>query len=624
MNWITGLTSTTDISMTRPESISLSKGHQQKKREVVAHGSGGDRTSERAPVDLRLAKTYMPGLSCLARGTVLILVMSRPWASLNVPLLMIFCTILYIDRAVRVEGIFDSNALLCTLLASHAANIFRSDPENHQLFIADGATGPNDLRAIAFQACFVVFSLTLLAGIDPFTVSQYAARGILHTGPDSETQHHVGVCRGYIVVLNGVLLMCVIQTPLERSSVVSPVQIMIRGYGFLLLSLAWTYAIGVPEMICLLSSTSRIPSLTLTSHGKGKRKHPSSATVVQSFLSCHMRFTHILLSSGYCLYIGSMVFTLVLLYKIYALATVQHHQSQEPATTTGENAAVHPEYFIEEGDRKDLCGTLTDENVTAPYASMCVFLDPKLIRETQGFLQSTTPSMYISYQSPSFHSGFGDMSIASGRIYPPPPPLTDGSNNSVTKDDLDAGISDCGGGGGGSGYTTDPEDPQPPPRNSQSANHAKLEISDSLNWQQQQQQQLSASTIPRVPSSAVSSAAQISAAGGLWSTATAGMGSSFQKNTQSRIGGVVLQQQQQQQEAVVMFTPHHPPLSSQMAIETNVYIPTPQIIQHDDGSKEAAAVDANDVAAMFRMAKMAQQSSSAAAAAVSSSGPPFI
>ena len=484
--------------------------------------------NDRVPVDLRLAKTYMPALSCLARGTVLILIVSRPWASLNVPLLMVFCTILYIDRAVRVEAIFDSNALLCTLLASYAANIFRSDPENHQLLISSVTTtaattvsGPSDIWSIGLQACFVVFSLTLLAGIDPFTMST-----------EIQQQSAFSACKGYVVILNGILLMCVIQTPLDRSSVVSPVQILIRGYGFLLLSLAWTYAIGVPEMICLLSSTSRVQSLTFTSQGKGKKKHPSSATVVQSFLSCHIRFTHILLSSGYCLYIGTVVFAGVLLYRIYMASSsapfiMNNNHIPESA------ASIHPEYFIDEGSNTGVCSVFDSEN---------------------GILQSATPPMYVSYQSPLCCPGAGDMSIASGRIFHGDTELGCGV---YERDDPEAAISA-------------PE-----------TLATTTTTMDTSNWKQQPPPQP-----PRVPLITVPTTQQVNMTG-IWSTA-----SSLQRHADNSVI---------QHENTTLAAPPAPVMVFTSSSSSSLIEPRPS------QPNEQVQMDTNDVAAMFRMARMAQQ-----------------
>lgn len=77
-------------------------------------------------IDLTLASSYIPALSCLARSTVLIMVMSRDWAFHSLPLLMLLCLVLYVERIVRRETILDSSALVCTLLAAHIINICRS------------------------------------------------------------------------------------------------------------------------------------------------------------------------------------------------------------------------------------------------------------------------------------------------------------------------------------------------------------------------------------------------------------------------------------------------------------------------------------------------------------------
>lgn len=84
-----------------------------------------------APVDLRLAKTYLPGFMCLGRGTVIILIISR--SPLSVPLILALATAMYVDRSIRTESIFDSNAMLGAIIASHALNVMRSDPEIHQV-----------------------------------------------------------------------------------------------------------------------------------------------------------------------------------------------------------------------------------------------------------------------------------------------------------------------------------------------------------------------------------------------------------------------------------------------------------------------------------------------------------
>ena len=84
------------------------------------------RSVQKEEIDLTLASSYIPALSCLARSTVLIMVMSRDWAFHSLPLLMLLCLVLYVERIVRRETILDSSALVCTLLAAHIINICRS------------------------------------------------------------------------------------------------------------------------------------------------------------------------------------------------------------------------------------------------------------------------------------------------------------------------------------------------------------------------------------------------------------------------------------------------------------------------------------------------------------------
>lgn len=75
-----------------------------------------------------------------------------------------------------------------------------------------------------------------------------------------------------------------------------------RSYLFLALSLVWTYGVGVRDMIEFLTRTSRAtPSFAISMAPSGKKGNDGGGrvfyvpTVVQSFVPCHLRFTHILL-----------------------------------------------------------------------------------------------------------------------------------------------------------------------------------------------------------------------------------------------------------------------------------------------------------------------------------------
>jgi hypothetical protein len=84
------------------------------------------RVYPRGPVvDLQLAQTYVPGLYCLFRCTIITAIMTRNNVSEDMSILMIMLIILYVDRCIRIESIFDSNAVVLSILLSHVFNLLR-------------------------------------------------------------------------------------------------------------------------------------------------------------------------------------------------------------------------------------------------------------------------------------------------------------------------------------------------------------------------------------------------------------------------------------------------------------------------------------------------------------------
>lgn len=80
-------------------------------------------------VDLRLAQTYVPAFTCLLRCSVLIILLSRPWACYSLPLHACLGAAIYVDRVARSEVskagpcvlCIPSGALLCFLCSPSVA-----------------------------------------------------------------------------------------------------------------------------------------------------------------------------------------------------------------------------------------------------------------------------------------------------------------------------------------------------------------------------------------------------------------------------------------------------------------------------------------------------------------------
>lgn len=195
------------------------------------------------PVDLRLAHTYVPALSCLTRSSLLVLLISRPWSAASVPVHTLLCICLLADRVIRHESIFDSNSLMCTIAAASFVNTLRTGPMDGALTIV------NEHQRLASNVAYAGISLLLLLGYD---VGSMGIESAFKTG--------LGVAnlpsRPLTVVLHCVLLALAVQTKLSPDAMGTH-SIMFRSYAFLCLSVGWVYAVGIPEMVALLGSTTR-------------------------------------------------------------------------------------------------------------------------------------------------------------------------------------------------------------------------------------------------------------------------------------------------------------------------------------------------------------------------------
>jgi hypothetical protein len=77
-------------------------------------------------VDLTLASTYLPAVTCLIRSALVIFLISRESVMRSVAALIGTGIALYLDRLIRRESIFDSSALTCTVFVAHVLNLCRS------------------------------------------------------------------------------------------------------------------------------------------------------------------------------------------------------------------------------------------------------------------------------------------------------------------------------------------------------------------------------------------------------------------------------------------------------------------------------------------------------------------
>lgn len=167
-------------------------------------------------IDLSLAVNYLPAVECSLKGMFLCFVLGFISPGEHLGVYTIMALLLNIDRVVSHRRIFDGNALLCTILASHAINFLRAGVTSSPFFLAP-------FVSIIWVACSV-----LLVAEPPFLTEYLAERTLLKRVLPSLV---TGFGIGFLAF-----------TPLNSEA--SGLKFF-RSLGFLAMCVIWVYVIGV-------------------------------------------------------------------------------------------------------------------------------------------------------------------------------------------------------------------------------------------------------------------------------------------------------------------------------------------------------------------------------------------
>lgn len=267
------------------------------------------------PVDLQLAYTYIPAIKCICKATALILVVANTAALESVPALVAMAAVLLLDRVCRSETLFDSNSLLCTLLASYLVDSVRAQNEGGVIL---GSTALHKWATAAMWTSVILSTLLI-------TDNHWIKCRLLAAG------HQLPL------TLQVAALYASTQTPAE-SNRSSHDQVMMRSFAFLCLCVTWTYTVGVKNMIDLLNTTSRLPTYVITNKKTDSRRGTHSV-VVQAFTPCIVRFAPILFATGWSQASCILLHTVALCYRISTVSRQDVHPeyctASKPCSTAG-------------------------------------------------------------------------------------------------------------------------------------------------------------------------------------------------------------------------------------------------------------------------------------------------
>jgi hypothetical protein len=193
-------------------------------------------------VDLQLAQTYVPGLYCLLRSSIVILFMTRSNVSEDMSILMVMGILIYIDRTIRNESIFDSNAITMSILFSHMFNLLRvrEVPVETAFVIvyADHTTGLTRL-GVAIQSIYCALSALL---ISDYNVGQVFSSKQLLEKKD---------CTIYHLFIHAILMCTIVFIHINPVSM-NQIQTNCRSFAFICLSILWSYTVGVKNTVSAL------------------------------------------------------------------------------------------------------------------------------------------------------------------------------------------------------------------------------------------------------------------------------------------------------------------------------------------------------------------------------------
>jgi hypothetical protein len=190
-------------------------------------------------VDLKLAQTYVPGLYCLLRSSIVILFMTRSNVSEDMPILMVMSIFVYIDRTIRNESIFDSNAITMSILFSHMFNLLRvREVPVETAFVvvyADNTTGLTRLGT-AIQSIYCVTSA--------FLISDCNIGHVFSSKQSLEKRDNTG----YHLFIHAILMCTIVFIHINPVSM-NQIQTNCRSFAFTCLSILWSYTVGVKNTV---------------------------------------------------------------------------------------------------------------------------------------------------------------------------------------------------------------------------------------------------------------------------------------------------------------------------------------------------------------------------------------
>jgi hypothetical protein len=301
-------------------------------------------------IDLRLAHTYIPAFKSICRVVALALVLTDwgrlvgySWAYQTV-LLSLVGPLLVVDRTMRIEAIFDSNALMCSIYVSYLIQYITSYCGDYPLEQAGVLASPSwygtPTHRMGFRVVQTIYTLVC----------------VLHIADVMDASGVINKVACYASAL--MFSVCVLLQDSDHAH--DP----LMGAGAVMLytvvCICWIYALGIRRMVNILNTTTRIPIGVITCEKNGKRG--TGLVVVQSFAPCFNRFGCILFTTGWNQLFSLVACTITLVHVVVS-------ELQPIGWVLGDN--VHHEYMVPCSDAHADIPIVTVQRDASAGAAMC-------------------------------------------------------------------------------------------------------------------------------------------------------------------------------------------------------------------------------------------------------------
>ena len=290
----------------------------------------------------------------------------REWATHSLPTLILLGIFLYVDRVIRAEMIFDSSALTCTVFVTHILNVCRSkiahiddfalssSASAFQLEISNASSflSPNPSSAVPVQMshahslvswwwwqnqlifwsyCIVSVLLLLDVDVSAFAIpsskssplnsssssscsclcSHIPSAAVAGSNSSSPTTVPKNSLRVSTVVTHCLFVGMLLQIPVNREEFMLPWKVLVRSFTFVLLSICWTYSVGIQEA----SAAHRVRSFPYFYNPVLQGK------LVQPFTPCQLRFLVVLFLDGWILLATSLAMSGIVMKQVSVLVS---------------------------------------------------------------------------------------------------------------------------------------------------------------------------------------------------------------------------------------------------------------------------------------------------------------